>query len=75
MLIAVLAIPTAANAEETHWLLIRAKFGGGYRDQSWNIPTNSKAECEEEKNKALIAKKWSGKGLPTELSAICIKGQ
>tara|TARA_X000001036_G_scaffold356670_1_gene338770 strand:+ start:543 stop:794 length:252 start_codon:yes stop_codon:yes gene_type:complete len=68
--------PSAANAE-TYWLLIKHGEGSKGRSYSWRIPTNSEAECNKEKTKAVKRENWEAWQYDpmSVLSAICIKGK
>ena len=71
-LLAAFALPTAVNAE-THWLLVKGKAykAGAY---SWQMPTDSRAECEAAKSKVISSSSWDGK-YPILLGAICLPGK
>ena len=61
--------PTAAYAEEV-WLLIKAK-GYGDKSYTWQIPTESMADCTQRMSKVLVKANWTGAG-PDRLSGICL---
>ena len=65
-------LPTGANAE-THWLLVKGKAykAGAY---SWQMPTDTRAECETAKSKVISSSSWDGKN-PILLGAICLPGK
>jgi len=66
-LLAALALPTAVNAE-TWYLLGKAK-GSNY-----TIPTESKEDCEEQGQRFLKGKNWTGDSSFVR-AWICIKGK
>ena len=74
-LIAVLALPTAVNAE-TWWLLMRG-INNGAGIIAWQIPTQSQQQCNEEKSKALNRENWASNSKMRRLvlDAICLKGK
>ena len=65
-------LPTAVSSE-TIWLVL---YGAEFKAQSysWQVPTASKQECEEELARVLDKKSWSGGG-PYYRGGLCLKGK
>ena len=67
-LLAALALPTAVNAET--WYLL----GKGSKGATWQVPMESKEECEKQGQKFIKEWDWKGKkGIM--LGYMCIKGK
>ena len=64
--------PITANAE-TYWLIFRGQRSQ-YGQNSWQVPTSSKQECETALEQALDKNNWSGAS-PQYTAGICLKGK
>ena len=64
--------PIATNAE-TYWLILRGETTH-QRQNSWQVPTSSKQECETALERALEDENWSGIE-PYYKGGICLKGK
>ncbi len=68
-LLAALALPTAVNADDTHWLLLKRSEAGS-RGYQWQMPTDSELECERAIQKIKNTSWWNDRS-----HAICLPGK
>tara|TARA_B100000212_G_scaffold233714_1_gene177701 strand:- start:147 stop:395 length:249 start_codon:yes stop_codon:yes gene_type:complete len=74
--LAAIALPTSVIAETLYQLVNHGERERG-RSSKWQIPTESKIECEKEKMRVVEKKNWHAwKDLVNQtISAICVKGK